>query len=415
MNPISHISTLLSSSVASPASSGPAPATPHTLPPRGKVELSGAGLPVLGCWLSAAASVSDGADCPDAAKENAQTDEGTQHAAAAAVPDVVGCGQRVLVLVRGSVRVLVAKGVADGSVGAWLLDVTRDDEASLSATQLVQLHSDTVTAILAVGSWLGPQGLFLVTGSTDCTVRICWLGTGVPKSASAQRHWASSPLPTTASHLLHGHCGGVTCLAGSGALDVVVSGDGCGKCLLHTLSKGRFLRCFTHPSLRPILLLQMSDLGDIFMCGHGDTGVNVTDLHGLSLRRISCGGPSPLGQPAVATGETDASGAAISSMVLSDDGAVLLTGDVSGRVVVRAARCLTALRVLPRAGSRKTCHAETRDAVLSMSLSPSNNFLLIGRESGDVQVHLSQTQGRRGGASASPPTLSPVLFESLSP
>ena len=97
------------------------------------------------------------------------------------------------------------------------------------------------------------------------------------------------------------------------------------------------------------------------------------------------------------------------------DGAVLLTGDVSGRVVVRAARCLTALRVLPRAGSRKTCHAETRDAVLSMSLSPSNNFLLIGRESGDVQVHLSKTQGRREGASASPPALSPVLFESLSP
>ena len=137
----------------------------------------------------------------------------------------------MLLIERGPVRVVLAKGRADGSVVAWLLDA-RGDEASLTAMQLLPMHQDMVTAMLAVGSWHHARGMFLVTGSADCTVRITWLGNGVPKSMSALRHWAASPLPPQPLHVLHGHRCAVTCLAASASLDLIVSADAAGGCFL---------------------------------------------------------------------------------------------------------------------------------------------------------------------------------------
>ena len=97
-------------------------------------------------------------------------------------------------------------------------------------------------------------------------------------------------------------------------------------------------------------MLQLSKSGSIYMCGEGDSGIYLSDLSG---ERTHAGGAwvhipaiaplHALQQPALKMGSMRMSTAALSCMVLSRDGALLLTGDVTGQVVVRAARCLTVL------------------------------------------------------------------------
>lgn len=128
-------------------------------------------------------------------------------------------------LERGSFAVLLAKGLQDGCIGSWRIEGGCAGVASIAATQLVPVHQDMVTCITVVGSWQDARGVFLVTASADCTVRVRVLGSGVPKSSSALRQWAARPLPPQPLHVLHGHGGPVTCLAASAPLDIVVSGD----------------------------------------------------------------------------------------------------------------------------------------------------------------------------------------------
>ena len=144
-----------------------------------------------------------------------------------------------------------------------------------------------VTCMIQLGSWLDARGAFLVTGSVDASVRVWALGRGVMQSPGALRQWAACPLPAHPLHVLHGHRGAVRCLAASAALDLVVSGDARGGCMVHSVSKGRLLRVFAHPDGLPVALLQMSAAGDIYVCGEGAKGVYMTDLHGIAIRHVT--------------------------------------------------------------------------------------------------------------------------------
>jgi hypothetical protein len=310
--------------------------------------------------------------------------------AVAAGPDVlhalVRSGQRAVVVERGDARVILAKGLEDGFVGAWQLEGGVSGEARLEATQLVALHQDMLTCIEVVGSWYDACGMFLLTASADCSVRVHLLGSGVPKSSSALRLWAARPLPHQPLHVLHGHRGGVTCLAASASLDVVVSGDALGKCMVHTLSSGRFVRSLQHPNELAILLLQVSAQGDIFMCGEGDKDIYTCDLHGVFLRHTESADLPLEQQQGAETEERDSpetSLGVVSSMVLSRDGSLLVIGDISGQVVVRDSRSLSILRILPRVRIQNS-RAEFAGAVLTLALSPCNNYLLVGTQSGHV-------------------------------
>ena len=163
---------------------------------------------------------------------------------------------------------------------------------------------------------------------------------------------------------------------------------------MQTIRKGSFVRSFSHPYRLPILLLQLSAFGDIFMCGEGDSGIYISDLHGLALLHVPFSPPHQVfrrhPQQRGLTVEEPLVEAAISCMLLSDDGALLITGDVAGQVVVRAARCLRVLRVLTCAYFDDSRTPRT-GAVVSMAFSPSNNFLLVGTELGHVQVFLADT------------------------
>lgn len=176
------------------------------------------------------------------------------------------------------------------------------------------------------------------------------------------------------------------------------------------MSTGRLVRCFTHPTGLSILLLQLSAHGDIFVCGEGDSLVYKSDLHGLFWR---CSAPPNASAPApdaahveqqaddhspAASQVADAPGsggiASITSMLLSRDVSLLLTGDITGHVAVLDARDLALLRVLPLPGSDAVSAAhhggfsvQHIGAVLSMTLSPCSNFLLVGMQSGHVHVY----------------------------
>lgn len=74
------------------------------------------------------------------------------------------------------------------------------------------------------------------------------LGAGLGARARGLRERV---LPGVAEGILHGHEGRVRCVAADAELDVVVSG-GEGECLLHSLSKGRYIRALAHPQRRPV-------------------------------------------------------------------------------------------------------------------------------------------------------------------
>lgn len=140
--------------------------------------------------------------------------------------------------------------------------------------------------------------------------------------------------------------------------------------------------------------------GDIYMCGEGDSGIYVTDLYGTSSRHIPGVGvrhkQPPLRGFPLKLEDSHGSPATLSCMAMSSDGALLLTGDASGQVVVRAARCLTVLRVLalnrpaPRTGRAGSSDSNIEGAVLSMAFSPCDNFLLVSTQLGQVHVHLAE-------------------------
>lgn len=299
----------------------------------------------------------------------------------------------VLLLERGAARVLLAKGLQDGSIGAWLLVDGSPGSAAVSPCQVLQVHQDMVTCMLQVGSWHDARGVFLITGSVDCSVGIRSLGRGLKRGASALRQWAGSPLPPRPKHVLNGHVGAVRCLAASASLDVVVSGDTNGGCLVHTISKGRMLRAFQHPEGLPLLLLQISPGGVIFFCGEGASGVYMTDLHGLVVRHVDLASRRAPWQtrsnipPSIAD-VVSTSSAPVSSILLSDDGALLLAGDADGRVLLIDARTLRLLRVLPRTVAGSAAGALC-GAVLCMALSPCKNWLVVGTGGGELQVYLS--------------------------
>jgi WD40 repeat protein len=268
--------------------------------------------------------------------------------------------------------------------------------------------------MLQAGSWHDAR-VFLITGSADCSVRIWLLGRGLIKGASALRQWAGCPLPPHPRRVLNGHGNVVKCLAASASLDVVVSGDADGVCLIHSIRKGRMLRAFFHPDGLAILLLQISPVGDIFFCGEGARGVFMTDLHGLVIRHVDpTSSRAPLQTraslasrrlPAVDTGISG--GAAISCITLSDDGTLLLAGDAEGRVLVIDARTLILLRVFPR-----TCAGSVGEegcgAVLSMALSPCSNYLVVGTAGGELQVYSSLPQTSTPPHDSPPGAASPV-------
>ena len=182
--------------------------------------------------------------------------------------------------------------------------------------------------------------------------------------------------------------------------------------MLHTMSTGRLLRSFTHPTRLSILLLQLSPHGDIFVCGEEDSLVYKSDMHGLFWR---CSAPPNAAQPdavhvehdtvhsshaASRVADTHGSGGVvnITSMLLSRDASLLLTGDVTGHVAVLDARSLMVLRVLAPPGSdavNATQHGgfiiRRMGAVLSMTLSPCSNFLVVGMQSGHVHVYTAAT------------------------
>ena len=322
-------------------------------------------------------------------------------------------------------RVLLGKALQDGSIGAWLLESSSGGTATQTATQVLHdAHRDMVSCMIQLGSWLDARGAFLVTGSVDASVRVWALGRGAMKSPGALRQWAACPLPAHPLHVLHGHRGAVRCLAASAALDVVVSGDARGGCMVHSVSKGRLLRFFAHPDGLPIALLQMSAAGDMYVCGEGARDVYMTDLHGLAIRHVADPAssfstrpltPSPragLASPRVQASDMGAApitSAAISCILLSSDGALLLTGDAEGQVRIVDARRLKVLRVLPRHGSGSG-EGGGHGAVLSMVLSPCENYLAVGTESGELQVYIASLSGPSAAArgpplqAASPPS-----------
>ena len=106
------------------------------------------------------------------------------------------------------------------------------------------------------------------------------------------------------------------------------------------------------------------------MCGEGDKDIYTCDLHRFFLRHTESAGLPFEQQQGAEIEERDSpetSQGVVSSMVLSRDGSLLVTGDISGQVVVRDSRSLSILRILPHVRIQNS-RAEFAGAVLTLAL-----------------------------------------------
>jgi len=114
-------------------------------------------------------------------------------------------------------------------------------------------HKDVVTCLAVC-----EKELSIVSGSIDCTVRV-WK---VDSRAS------SSPL--SMRHILYGHDDAIHSVDVNYNLDLVVSASRNGKCILHRLYNGKFIRQIDHPQKSPIHIVRIAKAGYILLYSRKD-------------------------------------------------------------------------------------------------------------------------------------------------
>ena len=166
-------------------------------------------------------------------------------------------------------RCLSAPFAPDLEIGPHLFAVTHDAKLVITAghwdfsirvftakaklLQRLTYHNDTVTCIN-----LDKDGHHFISGSRDLTCMV-W---SVNHHSGAAQNVSSKPL-----QVLYGHDSQITCVVMSWELDIAVSGDKAGRCIIHTVRKGHFVRVL---NLSPSLQVEFPKLRNIALSKFGD-------------------------------------------------------------------------------------------------------------------------------------------------
>jgi WD40 repeat protein len=278
------------------------------------------------------------------------------------------------------------------SCGHWdySFKVTMADTGKI--LQSISVHSEVVTC-LAIAQDVGLN--FIVTGSGDCC---CMVWELYPNSACPISH---QPL-----HVLGGHDDAVTSLAVSAVLDIVVSGSVDGTIIIHSLREGLYVRSIEFTSS--------------LMSAISSNTMTTVDV--MSTSDIAESGPSKkLGVAMLSVSEegyvvayyTDGSsnmlcsytvnGRCLStidpeerlySMIMSEDGRVLLTGGERCLVVMRWVISLTLADDGPRQKQGAILDGYEEDGTVDAFTSPirsiylthEERLLVVGLESGEMRI-----------------------------
>ena len=207
--------------------------------------------------------------------------------------------------------------------------------------QTLRYHSEVVTC-LALASDLGRH--WLVTGSKDCTLNVWEV---LPERAS--RPITSQPLKT-----IRGHDDVINCVAVNPELNLIVSGSDDGTMMLHSLRDFAYIRnirfgdvprdsSFTRaktglssssPSSARVNMVLISPTEGLIIAYSCDCNF----LHTYSLNNMDVAGPLKR----IEVFER------LHTMILSEDGKVIISGGTNCLVVLRWARTLTVAEDGPR-------------------------------------------------------------------
>jgi WD40 repeat protein len=294
-------------------------------------------------------------------------------------------------------KLLFTCGHWDNSFKAFSLETMRP-------VQTVRTHQEVVTC-MAVGMDVGRE--WLITGSKDCTVRAWELLPGNPDYPVGQ-----------CLRTMYGHDDVVTCVAISTELDLIVSGSNDGTMMIHTLHDFVYLRTIVFNDLTSIATTTsaaaaMSPSGTDK--SEGPSGANkggdrqvassrVSNvvisidgyivayscdghyLHTYSLNDLDSKGPLRR----ISVGER------LYTMILSDDGKVLLTGGRKCLVIMRWVATLFLANDGARMGLDAVidgCNVSAEDGITASFDSPIRSLLITKKDNKEAHLFVGMESG----------------------
>lgn len=277
--------------------------------------------------------------------------------------------------------------------------------------QSVIKHSDIVTCV----AWTHDFGRqWLVTGSRDCTLMV-W------EVSIADRE---SPVAANPLHVLYGHSDAISTVATNAELDVVLSGSADGTIIVHSLREGIYTRSILvngmgQPLVTTGLLKSNSGsslssagcVGPSLSSSSASVSASANSNAGLhkhitwigvsveGLIVIYCGDDNLLCTYTIngrmlACKDLGNDGETLSSLVISEDGNVLITGGSNCLVVFRWVRTLQLADNGPRKGMVVVVDGASNvyqlppfgSPIRSLYLTRRERHLIVGLESGELRI-----------------------------
>ena len=233
-------------------------------------------------------------------------------------------------------RTIISCGHWDNSFKLTVIDGAKQ-------TQSVSWHKDIITCLS-----LGKDGRTLATGSKDTTLAIWQL----------QMRGNVHRVVERPSMILHGHNDEVTCVCINVELDVAVSGAKDGRCIIHSLRKGTFVRSM-QPTNHALNLVSVA----------GDKIVTYTSFD-LTVRLYSLNGEL------LSSFDTKER---LNRLLVTREGRYFVMGGQQGTVSCRDARTLELVYRLP-----------TESPVGTIELTNEEQHMLVGLENGKLLIISSE-------------------------
>jgi WD40 repeat protein len=250
-----------------------------------------------------------------------------------------------------SLRVYTCASVASG----------QQSEVRCQLTQYLAHHKGTITCV-AVSS----DGQTVVTGSSDCTLLVWHVLQNQTGMFGGSKTRFVQPVPHCR---LRGHEDTVAFVAVETDLDICVSISESGVCLMHTLRKGMLVRELTFPNhVLPTRVL-ISKSGDLLFYNHPRGNTDDSKASASTGSLVACTVNGRYNRSSKVT-------SCITAMLASPDGQLVVLGDASGVVRCLRSHNLTELGASQALGS----------PISSLSFSAGMRYLLAGTDSGELVV-----------------------------
>ncbi|KAL0241014.1 hypothetical protein GEMRC1_006250 [Eukaryota sp. GEM-RC1] len=157
--------------------------------------------------------------------------------------------------------------------GHWDSSFKIFDTKSLTLVLSMCRHKDIITCCSIAES---TTQSYLITASRDTTA-IVW--TFFPS--------CSSPIESTPLHVLHGHDAEISAISSNVDSDVVLTGSLDGTIIIHSLSRGRYLRSIEYPLFKSVDIIEFIPNSKFLAWSTQDLSLCLFSVNGILLNRVS--------------------------------------------------------------------------------------------------------------------------------